>query len=383
MEPGCCTLIANRIRQQGPITVAEYMDLALYAPDAGYYARAAQRSGRTGDFYTSVDASPLFGELLARQFAEMWRAMAPAGAPPAVPFELVEAGAGNGRLSRDVLDGAQRRDPSFYQSIAVHLSERSAAARLAHAGVYADHPGRFASSSADLPTACSGVLFANELLDAFPVHRVAMTAQGLCEIFVDIEAGQFVERLGEVSSPALATHLERLGITLDVGARAEINLAALAWIRAAASSLTRGFLLLVDYGHEAVELYSPAHADGTLTTFYRHVADAADQRGRGTPAWLAAPGTRDLTSHVDLTSIRREAERSGLITLGVVDQSRFLLNLAEHTGLLAEVAGPDRLRDRLALKTLLLPGGLGSTHRVMVFGKQVGTPALTGMLGRR
>ena len=116
MEPDCRALIVDRIRQKGPITVAEYMDLALYAPGAGYYARAIQRSGRAGDFVTSVDVGPLFGELLSIEFGLMWRALLRAPDPLSSSFQLVESAAGNGRLSRDVLDAAVRRDPEFYRA---------------------------------------------------------------------------------------------------------------------------------------------------------------------------------------------------------------------------------------------------------------------------
>jgi SAM-dependent MidA family methyltransferase len=141
MDLDCRALVAERIRQRGPITVAEFMDLALYAPEVGYYARAAQRSGRAGDFFTSVDAGAVFGALLAERFAAWWHAMGSgANGPPHI--DLVEAAAGNGRLTRDVLDAAARRDPAFYHAIAAHLVERSAPARAAHPGVLASHGPR-------------------------------------------------------------------------------------------------------------------------------------------------------------------------------------------------------------------------------------------------
>src|SRR5882672_4497562 len=183
--------IADLIRERGPLTVAAFMDLALYDAELGYYARAAQRSGRAGDFFTSVDVGPLFGELLEVQLAEMFRLTAetakqpeqnvgPAiSAPSAVPsFDLVEAGAGNGRLSADILRAAKRRDPAFYESIRLHLVEASAAARRAQAGTLGDVAERLASSSGSLPDSFEGVLIANELLDALPVHQVVMREDG-------------------------------------------------------------------------------------------------------------------------------------------------------------------------------------------------------------
>ncbi|MCX6551581.1 MAG: SAM-dependent methyltransferase [Acidobacteria bacterium] len=371
MDTDCRALIVERVRQRGPLTVAAYMDLALYAPGIGYYARAVQRSGRTGDFFTSVDVGPLFGTLLASHFAELW-STARLGAdrtPPQV--DLVEVAAGNGRLSRDVLDAAARRHQGFYESMALHLIERSDAARAAHGSTLGPHVNKLATSSAELPPRVEGILFANELLDALPVHLVQMTASGLAEVYVDVDGDHVVERLGPPSTPALAAYLEAAGIVLDTGTRGEINLNAVAWITDVARRLTRGYLLLIDYGYEAAELYSAAHPTGTLSTFHRHVVDARTQPGRAARPWLEEPGTRDLTSHVDLTSVRVAAEHAGLTTVRIVDQTRFLLGIVERSGLVPELSSPDRLQERLALKTLLIPGGLGSTHKVLVFAKGI------------
>ena len=371
MEPDCRALIVERIRQKGPITVAEYMDLALYAPGAGYYARATQRSGRAGDFVTSVDVGPLFGELLSIEFGLMWRALLRAPDPLSSSFQLVESAAGNGRLSRDILDAAVRRDPEFYRALSLSLVERSAIARSAQRETLGPHAPALVSSSPDIPDGFTGVLFANELLDAFPVHAVAQTRSGLREVYVAIDGDGLVERLGPLSTPALGQYFEHLGITLEPGARAEVNLAAVDWIAAASARMTRGYLVLIDYGYDAETLYARERAVGTLTTFHRHLADAPGRDAHAMPAWLVDPGQRDLTTHVDFTTIRREAEAAGFTVLGMTDQTRFLLRLVEEGGLLETLSAPDRMRDRLALKTLLVPGGMGSSHSVLVLGKDV------------
>jgi SAM-dependent MidA family methyltransferase len=369
MDTDCPALIAGRIRQRGPITAAEFLDLALYAPGAGYYARAAQRSGRTGDFYTSVDVGPLFGTLLASQFAALWASLGSDGRGPD-RVDLVEVGAGNGRLSLDVLDAAARRHPDFYRAIALHLVERGEAAREAQPATLAAHRDRLAAAGAELPAAGSGIIFANELLDAFPVHVVEMRESGLAEVYVGLDGGTFVERVGRPSTPRLAAYLAEAGVALDLGCRAEINLAAIDWIAEAARSLGRGFILLVDYGYEAAQLYSPAHAQGTLATFHRHLLDAPPGAGPAAPAWLVEPGRRDVTSHVDWSSIRRAAGRNGLDVVRFSDQTRFLLDLLDQDPLVGELAAPERLSDRLALKTLLMPGGIGSTHSVLLLAKR-------------
>jgi len=379
-------VISRRIRQHGPITVAEYVRLALYHEEYGYYTASAQRSGRSGDFFTSVDLGPVFGELLATQFAEMRQGLLSAEDPPPRPepdpwFDLCEAAAGNGRLSRDVLTHLAARYPAVYRSTRLHLVEPSAGARAAQVSTLGPHAPLLTSSGPGLPVALKGVIFANELLDALPPHAVVMRDDGLREVFVDVEGSRLVAREGQPSTPRLTAYLESVGARLETGARAEVNLAAADWVADAARALQRGFLLLIDYGHEARRLYGPAHAAGTLTTYRRHVSEAF---GDG-PAWLLEPGTRDITSHVDLTGVRLAAEAAGLTTLGILDQTYFLLALGLGEASESPAAdSPEAGRRRLALKTLLMPGGLGSTLKVLVFGKAVGRPPLKGLsLGTR
>ncbi len=379
--------ILTHIRERGPLTVAAFMDLALYDPEFGYYARAAQRSGRAGDFFTSVDVGPIFGELLARQIAQMARLIAVSSLQSPVPslqspvsslqsFDLVEVAAGNGRLAADILRAIRRSEPELYARLRLHLVETSAEARAAQRGTLGDVGDRLASSSADVPDAFEGVLVANELLDAFPVHQVVMREDGLREVYVDargLETGDW--RLettdGPLSTPELARYLDRLGVSLEPGWRVEINLRAVAWMREAVRRCRRGFLIVVDYGHPARELYSATHAAGTLTTFARHVM-AGPERASVAPAWLDRPGEQDITAHVDFTSVADAARDAGAEVLGLLDQTYFLLGLGA-----AELNVPD-LKTRLALKTLLLPGGLGSTLKILILGKHVGTPELLG-----
>jgi SAM-dependent MidA family methyltransferase len=424
-------LIADRIRTTGPISVAEFMRLSLYHPDYGYYARASRRSGRAGDFFTSVDVGPVFGELLARQFAEMAEiidspqyptaSLSARGAPPPLgvpsaaaalgaplaaaprlrssqqpqalpesqiptpksppgPFDLVEAGASSGRLARDVLDAVARHHPELYHRVRLHLVEVAPAARAAQMETLGPHAPKLVLSSHSLPERITGVIFANELLDALPTHAVVMREDGLREVFVDLKDAdggdaELVELEREPSTPELPRYLAAVGAHLEPGWRAEINLEAPDWIRRAARSLQRGFLMLIDYGHEAAELYSATHSAGTLTTFQRQTfGDRASS--------LQDPGEHDITAHVDLTTVAHAAESAGLVTLGRLDQTYFLLGLGSAEivdGEAGRTIDPTVLRRRLALKMLMLPGGLGSTQKVLIFGKDVGRPTLKGL----
>jgi SAM-dependent MidA family methyltransferase len=388
------------VRERGRMTVAAFMELALYDPTFGYYARAPRRSGRAGDFFTSVDVGPLFGDLLAVQIGEMARLM------DGEAFDLVEAGAGNGRLAADVVSGLAERFPDILPRIRLHLVEASAPARAAQESslrahvssrrVHKDPPYRSRpvpdsvgySSSRQLPESFEGVLYANELLDAFPVHQVVMRKGGLREVFVECRQGTLVTTEGPPSTPALADYLSAAGATLSAGAHAEVNLQAVSWVRDAARRLRRGFIILIDYGHEAHELYSPTHAQGTLTSFTGHVA--AGPASGVQPSWLANPGDQDITAHVDFTSVRNAAEAEGLITLGLLDQTYFLLGLANIS---PNPENPENLLNplnplnplnlsnpsaRRAFSTLMMPGGLGSTMKVLILGKHVGRPSLAG-----
>jgi SAM-dependent MidA family methyltransferase len=384
-------IIADLIRERGPLTVAAFMELALYDSQFGYYARAAQRSGRAGDFFTSVDVGSLFGELLEVQLAEMGCLTAEhaKNAEKNVGFDLVEAGAGNGRLSADMLRAAKQRDPAFYESTRLHLVEASAVARAAQAATLGDVAERLTSSGPALPESFEGVLIANELLDALPVHQVVMREDGLREVYVSHQSqsqsqsqatehnrlttddGRLKTVEGPPSTPELGAYLARLGVVLEPGWRVEINLRAVSWIRDAARRLRRGFIILIDYGHEARELYSPTHSSGTLTTFAGH-RSAGPEASPDSPAWLQQPGEQDLTAHVDFTSVRAAAEAEGMTTLGFLDQTYLLM------GLLEGLPDPQSTIRNPQFKTLMLPGGIGSTHKVLLLGKGVGTPALRG-----
>lgn len=344
------------------------MQYALYDSERGYYARAAQRSGRAGDFFTSVDVGPIFGQLLELQLEEMFRLLGSLADGPAGPaltrFDLVEAGAGNGRLAADIVGAARDRHPTFYQSLHLHLVEASAAARGAQRELLGADCERLVWSSDELPESFEGALVANELLDAMPVHQVVMRADGLREVFVT--AHGLAD--GEPSTPRLEQYLRALGIELEPGWRVEINLNAVDWIRQAARRLRRGFILLIDYGHEAHELYSVTHAGGTLTTFSDHRSSGAEAAA---PLWLRNPGEQDITSHVDFTSVRAAAEAEGMTTVAFLDQTYFLLGLLQ-----SHPQFP--VNHPRALQTLLMPGGLGSTMKVLILGKGVGRPDLAG-----
>jgi SAM-dependent MidA family methyltransferase len=361
-------ILEAEINARGRITFAEYMDACLYHPQHGYYAKADQDARR--DYVTSVDVTPVFGRLLARQLHEMWVLL---GYPK--PFWLVEAGAGTGELARQILDFAVESLPEFYSATRYLGVERSAARRAAQLASLERHiaKGRF-SPSGELPAeiAC-GCMFSNELFDAFAVHRVAQESRELREIYVVHGQNGFCDEIGSLSSPAIAEYFDAMGIALRDEQTAEVCLAACDWIEAAAKRLRRGFVLTIDYGHEARELYDERHMRGTLLAYGRH---------RASEDFYRTPGAQDLTAHVNFTALDVWGRRGGLVRSGVTSQTNFLLVLARH-GNFADLYAVgatehEQTAARPRFKTLIHPEGMGETFKVLVQHKGIESPQLTG-----
>jgi len=343
----------------------------LYHPQFGYYSKLDSR--RFADFYTSVDVHPIFGRLLARQLAEMWDLL---GRPQ--DFFAVEAGAGTGRLASQILDFAARELPDFYGAIRYFAVEQSAARRERHGTILRAHleNGR-ATSASELPSEIpAGCVFSNELLDAFPVHRVIFEHDALREIYVGLSGERLAEELGPISSPGIAKYFEEQQITLQEGQLAEVNLDACRWITDAGGRLGRGFVLTIDYGHEAAELYDQRHMRGTLLAYSEH---------RATEDFLERPGEQDLTAHVNFTGLDLWGARAGLTRTGCVSQMAFLVALGrgnEFADLYDEGASElERIRGRLLLKSLIHPEGMGETFQVFIQHKGINQPHLTGLAG--
>ena len=362
--------LAARIRAGGPITFAEYMAECLYHPELGYYSRPEAR--RFADYYTSVDVHPAFGRLLARQLAEMWEAL---GRPPR--FDLVEGGAGAGRLAAHILDFAARALPQFYAALHYTAVESSLGRRAAHAQQLAAHiaAGR-GNSAAGFPAQVpAGCIFSNELLDALPVHRVVGAVNGeLREICVDLDGERLVDTHTPLSTHAIAEYFATQGVTLAKGQQAEAALIAADWLEAAGRRLGRGFVLTIDYGHEARELYNQRHLRGTLLAYRNHRADED---------FYAAPGEQDLTAHVSFSALDIAGRRAGLERTGLVSQTQFLLALGRGNDFadLYDEGQPEtnRVRARLLLKNLIHPEGMGETFSVLVQHKGIAAPRLTGL----
>lgn len=354
-------IILGRIRAAGRITFEEYMAACLYEPGLGYYTSPGRKVGAEGDFYTSMNVHAVFGRLIAREICRMWETMgSPAG------FSIVEAGAAGGQLAGDILDAIAQINPAFYETITYRLIEAEPTLQEAQRLNLSSHLSKLAwSTPADLAEGSlrfTGCFLSNELIDAFPVHMVEMTADGLREVYVAQGGDGFAELLDAPSTPELEAYLKRLHITIDEGQRAEINLNAVRWLESVAKALERGYVMTIDYGYPAAEMYGPMRRNGTLLCYFRHTIEE--------DPYIRA-GLQDMTSHVDFTTLMERGEEFGLRKLWFGEQYRFLMAcglMEEMMAMEARAASDEeRLKNRLAMKKLILTdGGMGDTFRVLV-----------------
>ncbi|WP_432823267.1 class I SAM-dependent methyltransferase, partial [Trichloromonas sp.] len=296
-RPELEAFIRRRIAEAGGITFAEYMGHCLYHPEYGYYIAARERIGKGGDFFTSTSVHSAFGRLICRQLEQMWQLLGKG------EFTIAEQGAGEGHLCLDILDAAAAEHPEFYRALSYCLVEISPDNRQRQKALLGTHLDRIRwSSLADLD-GMEGCFLSNELVDAFPVHLVEMKDGQLQEVFVVDRDGTFGEELRPLSSGQIQQHLDGLGISLAEGARAEVNLEAPRWMAAVGSVLRRGFVITVDYGYPAAELYAPWRSSGTLMCYYRHTSSEDPYR---------MAGCQDITAHIDFTTLEQAGKTQGL-----------------------------------------------------------------------
>ncbi|HET9496031.1 MAG TPA: SAM-dependent methyltransferase [Chloroflexia bacterium] len=366
--------IRARIEADGPVPFARFMEWALYHPEHGYYTKGPL-IGPRGDFTTSPEASPAFGQLLARHVEDVDRLL---GGPS--PLRVVEHGPGLGTLARDLLDRVQRDSPELYERIRYTLVDVSPALVAAQRErLLPAHEGAVEWLSAEeFPHGMEGAVIANEVVDAFPVHVVENWEGSLVEHYVGVDGGGgLAVEYGPLSDPALALFLEEQGIVLAPGERVEVNLAADAWLSDLAARLERGVVLIIDYGDTAPTRYSTARREGTLLGYFG---------GSVTDNLLARPGEQDLTALVDFTALARAAVRAGFAVVGLTRQAPFLLGLGLGTEITAEgeSAGLDEaLGMRRGMHALIDMDGLGRFH-VLVLSKGLDVGAAeAGLAGLR
>ena len=353
--------ILSQIEERGPIPFSQFMEWCLYHPEDGYYQTGRTSTGKDGDFYTSPCVHPVFGGLIAKQLSQISERL------DCAFFDVVEQGGGKGFLCEDILRWAKQEACAFYERLRYHLIETSPHLLKEQKERLVEHqkegkvfwidPEAFEQGK----VLFEGCFVSNELVDAFPVHQVIFDRGILKEVYVTQDHGQLKERWGEVSDPRIASYFQSLDVALQEGQRAEVNLKALDWVERVARCLKKGFVLTIDYGYLAKELYGPQRKEGTLLCYYQ-------QQTSENP--YERLGEQDITSHVNFSSLIQKGEEVGLHLTGLVPQYQFLLAL----GLLQEMESlgrgmpeVDALRMRLSLKHLIEPEmGMGEVFKVLI-----------------
>jgi SAM-dependent MidA family methyltransferase len=344
--------IGREIEQSGDwLSFARYMELALYAPGMGYYAGGSTKLGAPGDFVTSPELGALFARTLARQVGDL---LTPEAA-------ILEFGAGSGALAAALLDELARGGAGAPEYLIVEPSAELADRQRSRLGDRARWLSR-------LPERFRGVVIANEVADAMPVHALAWTDRGILERGVCLAEGRLAWSERPATGGVLAA-ARRLPVELPPSGRyeSEIGLAARAWMRSVADVLVDGTALIVDYGFSEREYYHPQRSMGTLMCHYRH-------RAHGDPFWL--PGLQDITAHVDFSALAAAAIEGGLELRGYATQAQFLVNCG-ITDLLGQIDAADAVRYApLAneAKLLLSPAEMGELFKVLALGRGPGGP---------
>jgi SAM-dependent MidA family methyltransferase len=374
--------LIERIKGEGRINFREFMQAALYEAEFGYYNTERLKIGAAGDYYTSSNVHPAFGAILARVFVDLWQQL-----NEPTHLTIVEMGAGTGQLAFDVLQALREEHPHQFDKVNYMIVDQSPVMRVRQREMLKPFESQVAWRERQdlLRDPITGIVFSNELLDAFPVHRVRFSQKGMEELFVGVgdsaehrpapESGEKVaeerrageacrsENLrlewGELSNAELANYIQRTIVRFFNTQVIDINLDAIAWLEDLAAAIFRGFLLTIDYGDLAPHLYSPERREGTLRCFYRHTL---------TNSPLERIGEQDITASVNFSALMEYGKDFGFDTVSYERQTNFLFRhgLIERIAAMEEAGTIENLKDRLAIKNLLAPGGVSDNFRVLI-----------------
>jgi SAM-dependent MidA family methyltransferase len=358
--------ISNRIRDRGPITFKDFMDIALYHEKYGYYSRPYMPIGKKGDFITSPHTHCLYGALHARQIEEFWNIL------DRKDFTIVEMGAGAGYLAQDILSYLSNRE--IFKSINYIIVEHKTTAASYQQKLLKPFINKISwiNSLLDLDSV-TGCIISNELLDSFPVHVIQKESAGFKEIYVDFRKDEGpTEVFGDLSVHQLKEYTKTMPSEIPPGYHTEVNLGMKGWISELADIIYEGFVITIDYGYTRKEYFHPARNRGTLLAYMNH---------RVNEDFYERPGDQDLTAHINFSDLHRWGQDVGFHTLGYAPQWAFLAGLDfEETFLELSGGKFDPFSPELAaVKMLLLPQGMGESHKVLVQG--MGVPSDLALKG--
>ncbi len=347
-------IIKEEVRLKGAITFERYVELALYHPLYGYYSSGKAAIGKGGDFYTSSQATGMYGRLMAEVYVRLSETSGP---------DFVEMGAGEGAFAVDFLGSLARFYPEIYEKCRYFIVESARAMSERQKKALSSFGDKitWAENLRVLPE-INGIFFSNELVDAFPFHRVRQERDRLSEIYVGLRDGKPAEITGRLSTPELAMHFNRLMLILPEGMTTEANLRVSGWMDEIAGRLKKGFVITVDYGYPASEYYSAARPRGTALCHYRHSVNED---------FFERVGEQDITAHVDFTTLGLTGQRAGLEASLFCEQGQFLSEALPWFEESTRRAGAESelVRAGQGLKTLLHPEWLGGVFKVLLQSK--------------
>ena len=352
---GIADIIIQKIKENGPIPFNDYMDMALYYPDLGYYSSASNRTGKKGDFFTSPYISSAFGAMIGRQLEEIWQ-------QTGGKFTIVEFGSGTGILCHDILQYIRNQHQEFYDNLQYILVEKSDFFRKQSQKYLSEKVSWCNDIEALEPF--RGCVISNELFDNFPVHKVSMEGGQIMEAFVDYQGG-----FREIIKPAeikIVKFINSLRMKIPEGCSTEICLDAAGWFRKISNRLIKGYLITIDYGYLTEELFNQEKSRETIRCYFKHQVN-------GDP--YIRVGEQDITADVNFSALNFWGSLSGLEFTGFVDQGRFLRAL----GLVPYLTNMEETEEnkRFALNVLL--NEMGNKFKVFIQRKELPYKHLLGL----
>ncbi len=344
------------IQEKDKITFAEFMDMALYYPRLGYYQKE-NPFGEHGSFYTSVNASSSFGRSIALGFLQVFRSTE-------IDYNICEMGAGSGMLAKDILDFYQSEAPEIYEEIKYIIIEKSNYLIERQKEILTDHleKGKISWLNFSEFKNFNGIFFSNELVDAFPVHRIINIGGEYKELFVIEHNGKFEFYPDTFSTDKLQEYINNMEIRLDDKQIADINLYATDWIKKLGEKINKGFVFTIDYGFEAKQLFSSFRMDGTVTCYFKHTQNND---------FFERIGFQDITAFVDFSALKFYGKENNLNTVSFIPQWLFLI----QSGILQEMEKAETDLQRSSIRSLIIPeGGFGTNFHVLIQSKNIEIP---------
>lgn len=346
--------IRSLIADKGMITFAEFMNMALYEPGQGYYQKQ-NPFGHQGSFYTSVNASASFGRTLANAFADTATRLS-------LPAHFCEMGAGSGMLANDILTHLKNTKPDFYAELKYTIIEKSGYLIERQKELLKEHEGKINWTAFEDFGGFQGVFYSNELVDAFPVHRVIRIGEEVKELYVIEHEGGLTFYPEKLSTPKIQEYLDRINLKITDGQIVDLNLDMTGWVQALSSKIDKGIVFTIDYGYPAENIFASYRRDGTVTCYYKHSQNND---------FFERVGDQDITAFVDFTSLQSYGHDAGLVPVSLTPQWLFLV----QSGILSEIENAETDLQKASVKALIMPeGGFGTNFFVLIQGKNVTVP---------